>query len=219
VRNPLAAIANSVAVLTRLTRPEDNSTAWELLGVMSEEVARLDHLINGLLDFARPQVPRLIHQPLGPVVDGALEASLRSQPHATCIHVTRELDPALPDAPLDAQLLHLALCNLFTNAVQAMPQGGSLRVQLGFGQPRDGTPQALISITDSGPGIAPDVMPRLFEPFYTTKASGTGLGLAIVQRIVEAHHGQVEVRSTQGQGTTFLVLLPLARASRSSAAV
>lgn len=218
VRNPLAVIANSVAALTRLATPAENATVWELLGVMDEEVARLDHLINGLLEFARPQEPRLLPQPLGPVVDEALESALRSAPHAERVRVTRELEPALPDAPVDALLLHLALSNLFTNALQAMPQGGTLRVLLGHGQTRGGTPQALISITDSGPGIAPEAMARLFEPFYTTKASGTGLGLAIVRSIIESHHGQVEARTTQGQGTTFIVHLPLAEASRPSAA-
>ncbi|OJT19446.1 hypothetical protein BO221_34225 [Archangium sp. Cb G35] len=216
VRNPLGVIANSVAALSRMVEPT-HGTSWELLGVMGEEVARLDHLINGLLDFARPQVPRLLPQPLGPVVDGALEAASRTQPHATRVQVTRDMEAALPDAPLDAQLLHLALSNLFTNALQAMPQGGTLHIGLGQVPARGGVPQAHVSITDSGPGIPPEVMARLFEPFYTTKASGTGLGLAIVQRIVEAHHGSVEVHSTPGQGTTFIVLLPLAEASRSAA--
>ena len=98
-----------------------------------------------------------------------------------------------------------------------MPQGGTLHVGLGQAPARGGVPQARVSITDSGPGIPPEVMARLFEPFYTTKASGTGLGLAIVRRIVEAHHGSVEVHSTPGQGTTFVILLPLAEASRSAA--
>ncbi|KFA92933.1 hypothetical protein Q664_12515 [Archangium violaceum Cb vi76] len=216
VRNPLGVIANSVAALSRLVEPT-HGTSWELLGVMGEEVARLDHLINGLLDFARPQVPRLLPQPLGPVVDGALEAASRTQPQAPRVRVTRDMEPALPDAPLDAQLLHLALSNLFTNALQAMPQGGTLHIGLGQVPARGGVPRAHVSITDSGPGIPPEVMARLFEPFYTTKASGTGLGLAIVRRIVEAHHGSVEVHSTPGQGTTFIVLLPLAEAARSAA--
>ncbi|QRK11574.1 MASE1 domain-containing protein [Archangium violaceum] len=219
VRNPLGVIANSVAALTRMAVPERDGTAWELLGVMGEEVARLDHLVNGLLDFARPLEPRLFTQSLGSVVEGALEASLRAEPDARrSVQVTRALDQELPEAPLDAQLLHLALSNLFTNALQAMPHGGSLRVELGRDEPRGVTPQARLSITDTGSGIVPEVMARMFEPFYTTKAAGTGLGLAIVRRIVEAHHGHVEVHSTPGQGTTFTVLLPLAQPRSASAA-
>ncbi|MFL5358941.1 MASE1 domain-containing protein [Archangium sp.] len=215
VRNPLGVIANSVAALSRLAPPElHEGPAWQLLCVMGEEVARLDHLVNGLLDFARPIEPHLFTQSLGGVVEGALEASLRSEPGAGRVQVTRVLDAQLPEAPVDAQLLHLALSNLFINALQAMPRGGTLRVELGRGEPLEGTPQAHLTITDSGPGIPPDVMERMFEPFYTTKAAGTGLGLAIVRRIIEAHHGQVQVRTTPGQGTAFIVLLPLAGASR-----
>lgn len=217
VRNPLAVIANSVAALSRLAPPElHEGPAWQLLCVMSEEVSRLDHLVNGLLDFARPIEPHLFSQSLGGVVEGALEASLRSEPGAARIQVTRVLDAALPDAAVDAQLLHLALSNLFTNALQAMPRGGTLRVELGRGEPVDGTPQVRLTITDSGPGIAPDVLKRMFEPFYTTKAAGTGLGLAIVRRIIEAHHGQIQVRTAPGQGTAFIVLLPLAATSRAA---
>ncbi len=217
VRNPLAAIANSLAVLTRLTRPEDNSTAWELLGVMSEEVSRLDQLVHGLLDFARPQEPRLFVHPLGSVVEGALQAALRSVPGSAQVRITREVEPELPDFPLDAQLLHLALSNLFTNALQAMPQGGSLHVEL-HREVREGHTLGRIAISDSGPGIPPEVLARVFEPFYTTKAAGTGLGLPIVRRIVEAHRGEVRVLSTQGQGTTVVVFLPLGAASRTSSA-
>ncbi|WP_257462543.1 MASE1 domain-containing protein [Archangium lipolyticum] len=217
VRNPLAAISNSVAALTRLASPQENGTAWELLGVMSEEIARLDHLVTGLLDFARPIEPRLFPQSLDSVVEGALESSLRSEPRAGQVRVARSLDPQLPETLLDPQLLHLALSNLFTNALQAMPQGGELRVELGREQ-CGGRTMASLTITDTGPGITPEVMARMFEPFYTTKAAGTGLGLAIVRRIVDAHHGCLEVRSTVGQGTTFIVHLPLGQAPGTASA-
>jgi len=216
VRNPLAVIANSVATLVRLAPPEENSTAGVLLRAMSEEVSRLDHLINDLLDFSRPMEPRLLPQSLVSVVDGALEASVRLVPGAASVRVTRAEEPELPDVPLDGQLLHLALGNLFTNALQAMPEGGTLHVQLRCEQ-YEGQAQASLAITDSGPGMTPEVMAHLFQPFYTTKASGTGLGLAIVRRIVDAHQGEVRVHSIVGQGTTFLVLLPLHAVPRTTA--
>jgi signal transduction histidine kinase len=217
VRNPLAVIANSVATLLRLTPPEENSKAGILLRAMSEEVSRLDHLINDLLDFSRPMEPSLLPQSLVSVVDGALEASVRLVPDAAAVRVTRVEEPELPDVPLDGQLLHLALGNLFTNALQAMPGGGTLHVELRR-EEYEGRAQAALAVTDSGPGMTPEVMAHLFQPFYTTKASGTGLGLAIVRRIVDAHQGEVRVHSTVGQGTTFLVLLPLHAVPRTTAA-
>ena len=212
VRNPLGAISNSVDALSLRSLPEEDTRA--LLGLMREEVTRLDHLITGLLDFARPAEPRLLPQSLGALVEEALESSLRSMPRSERVQVTRTQEE-LPALELDAQQTHLALSHLFTNALQAMPQGGSLQVELRREVLDGQLPRACLTITDTGPGITPEGMARLFEPFYTTKASGTGLGLAMVRRIVEAHHGEVQVRSTPGQGTTFLIHLPLGKAARS----
>ncbi|QSQ21651.1 MASE1 domain-containing protein [Pyxidicoccus parkwayensis] len=207
VRNPLGAIANAVAALRRLAPRDMEGPASGMLDIMDEEVRRLDLIVNDLLDFARPMEPRLQSQQLPPVVDGALSASLRSGPaHIT---VSRTLDESLPPIAVDPQLIHVALTNLFTNAVQAMPGGGTLTTKL---EPdtRAGTPHARLTISDTGHGMAPEVRARIFEPFYTTRASGTGLGLAIVRRIVDSHHGEVAVHSTVGQGTTFTVWLPYA---------
>ncbi|MBZ4419244.1 MASE1 domain-containing protein [Myxococcus sp. RHSTA-1-4] len=214
VRNPLGAIANAVAALRRLAPQATEGPAGTLLGIMDEEVHRLDLLVNDLLDFTRPVEPRLEPQPLQPVVEGALTASLRSGgPHIT---VSREVDERLPPVAVDPQLLHVALTNLFTNAVQAMPRGGTLTARL---EPdtRDGTPHARLTISDTGHGMAPEVRARIFEPFFTTRASGIGLGLAIVRRIVDGHHGEVSVQSAPGQGTTFTVWLPYAGAAHGAA--
>ena len=113
--------------------------------------------------------------------------------------------------PLDARLIRQALLNLAVNAVQAMPTGGTITLDLA----RDeiaGVPMARVSLTDTGTGIAPEITPRIFEPFFTTRATGTGLGLAVVKRIVDAHHGVLRVSSKAGSseaGTTFTLWLPL----------
>jgi signal transduction histidine kinase len=211
VGNPLGVLANAVAALVRHHLPLGNSTFSALVTAMGEEVARLDLLIKTLVEFALPSAPQLTAQPLAPLVEEALHDALDASAAPVCITVTRALDPAVPEAPFDAQLLHRALSNLFLNALQAMPQGGVLRVELSRDEPAEGPPQARIAITDTGSGIPPEVMRRLFEPFFTTKALGAGLGLAIVRGIVEAHHGQVDVHSTPGQGSTFTVRLPLVR--------
>jgi signal transduction histidine kinase len=207
VRNPLGAIANSLVALRRLVRPEGEAPVGQLLGIIDEEVQRLDALVRGLLDFTRPVEPRRSPQPLEAVVEGALVSVLRAGP---CAHVTvvRDLEPGPPPVPVDGQQLHVALSNLLTNALQAMPEGGTLTVRLRHGPGPTGACRAHLTISDTGRGIPPELQARIFEPFFTTRASGTGLGLAIVRRIVDAHQGEVEVRSAPGQGTTFTVHLP-----------
>ncbi|NTX40822.1 MASE1 domain-containing protein [Myxococcus sp. CA033] len=214
VRNPLGAISNALAAIRRLAPQTAHGPAGTLLVIMDEEVQRLDLIVNDLLDFTRPMEPRLRTQALGPVVEGALSASLRSGPSG--INVSRTLDEPLPPIDLDAHLLHVALTNLFTNAVQAMPSGGSLVTRI-EPETRSGTLHARLTISDTGHGIAPEVQQRIFEPFFTTRASGTGLGLAIVRRIVDGHHGEVTVDSAVGQGTTFTVWLPCASATQAAA--
>nr|WP_246357564.1 MASE1 domain-containing protein [Pyxidicoccus fallax] len=207
VRNPLGALTNAVAALRRMTPQSSEGNTGTLLAIMDEEVHRLDLLVNDLLDFTRPMEPRLEPQPLQPVVEGALAASLRAS--GPDITVSRAVDTHLPPVAVDPQLLHVALTNLFTNAVQAMPRGGTLTARL---EPdiHGGTPHARLTISDTGHGMAPEVKARIFEPFFTTRASGIGLGLAIVRRIVDGHHGEVAVQSAPGKGTTFTVWLPYA---------
>ena len=207
VRNPLGVIINALATLRRLKPDVTQGDAGSLLSIMDDEVRRLEHLVNDLLDFARPVEPRLQPQLLQPVVEDALSASLRAVgPHIT---VSRDVDAQVPPIAVDPQLFHVALTNLFNNAVQAMPRGGTLTTRL---EPdtHAGLPQARLTISDTGHGMTPEVKARIFEPFFTTRASGTGLGLAIVRRIIESHHGELAVQSTPGQGTTFTVWLPYA---------
>jgi signal transduction histidine kinase len=180
-------------------------------------VQRLDELVRRLLDFARPVEPQPHPEPLEPVVEGALTAALRALPTSSRVQVQREVAPDLPPVLVDVQLLHVALSNLFTNALQAMPQGGELRVCIEREQGA-GAPRLQLSISDTGVGMPPEVRQRIFEPFFTTRATGTGLGLPIVRRIVEGHSGEVEVCSTEGRGTTFIVRLPCAEPLRESPA-
>jgi signal transduction histidine kinase len=123
------------------------------------------------------------------------------------------VEPDLPLALVDVQLLHVALSNLFTNALQAMPVGGDLQVRIE--REKDAKASRLrLSISDTGVGMTPEIQQRIFEPFFTTRAKGTGLGLPIVRRIVESHSGDVAVQSALGLGTTFTVWLPFAEPSR-----
>jgi signal transduction histidine kinase len=127
------------------------------------------------------------------------------------VTVKQRLDPAVGMLRCDAGQLKQVLLNLFLNAVQAMPQGGELTVTVSLqSNPEVGRSWARIAVQDTGCGIEPANLSRIFDPFYTTREEGTGLGLAIVHGIVDAHKGRVEVDSRPGKGSTFTVVLPLA---------
>ncbi|HEY8430178.1 MAG TPA: ATP-binding protein, partial [Sandaracinaceae bacterium] len=207
VRNPLAIIKNAVSSLRRPTlRPADRGV---LLGILDEEVDRLNRLVRDLLAYARPVEPRgrpvELAATLREVVDGAV-AGLEA-PEA----ITVELDlDRCPTVHGDPDLLRQAITNVVDNALSAMSQGGTLTVRA---EPaRLGSAAAVaIECIDTGEGMDPLVLGKARDPFFTTRASGTGLGLAIVDRVVKNHGGTLAIQSAQGIGTTVRIVLPLER--------
>jgi signal transduction histidine kinase len=200
VRNPLGVIFNSLGSLRRLLRPTGDAKL--LLDIVGEEADRLNRIVGDLLDFARPSTPELRPEPFQRVVEEAIAAALAQRPAG--LQLERELDPGVPQVPMDARLVRQAIVNVAVNAVQAMPRGGRLTVRT-----RREIDAAVLEIEDTGAGIPDEVRNRMFEPFFTTKASGTGLGLAVVKRIVDGHGGSVTVRSRPGAGTAFALRFPL----------
>lgn len=199
VRNPLGVIFNSIGTIRRMLG--DDERAWTLIHILEEEATRLNHIVGDLLDFARPRLPAVRKERIEIVLDEAVTAALAG---VSGVEVLREVALDLPAIPMDARLMRQALLNVAQNAVQAMPEGGTLRVSAATS---DG--HVRVSIADTGPGIPPDVRRRIFEPFYTTRPRGTGLGLAVVKRIVDGHGGGIVVASEVGVGTTFSLDLPL----------
>jgi signal transduction histidine kinase len=213
VRNPLGAIFNAVASLKRQAGPQGASLP--LLDIVSEESERLNHIVNDLLEFARPAQPQLKPQPLAPVLREAVAAASASAQGPLRLEWALADEAAL--VPMDERLLRQAFLNLAQNAVQAMPQGGVLHVQV---LPQPGAHELLaVELTDSGPGVPEALRTRIFEPFFTTRAQGTGLGLALVKRIVESHAGRVEATAAPEGGARFRVLLPVARPGREAMAM
>nr|WP_095982878.1 ATP-binding protein [Melittangium boletus] len=201
VRNPLGAIFNALATLRRFQEPE--SPGLTLVSILSEEAHRLNRLVDDLLDFARPPSPQPQPVPLAHLLEEAVRTATVDQPR---LRVEWALEPDVPPLPMDARMMRQVFLNLALNAVQAMPQGGTLRIRVHRCHTRTG---ALVEFTDTGPGIPPGLHERLFEPFFTTKATGTGLGLAIVRRTLHAHGGHISIESPPTGGTTFRVRLPL----------
>ncbi len=204
VRNPLGVIFNSLGALRRMIQPRDD--ARMLLEMMGEEADRLNRMVRELLEFAKPSMPDFQPEALSRLLDDAVSAALAST--NARVTVRQEIAPQEPLVPVDAQLMRRALLNLALNAVQAMPEGGTLTASL---QVLDG--QAIVEICDTGPGLTEPARDRLFEPFFTTKATGTGLGLALVKRVVDDHGGSITVRDGSPHGTVFSIRIPLSRAS------
>ena len=142
------------------------------------------------------------------VIVGGIEAAQRAQQPPFAIEVKLEAEPGVTTAMIDPDLLRQAVINLVTNAIQAVSKGGRVEVRL-TREDTLGQPFVRIDVVDNGPGISPELRARIFEPFFSTKASGSGLGLSIVKRIVEAHKGELTLRSEPQQGTTFTLRFPV----------
>ncbi len=205
VRNPLGVVFNSLEALKRRSSP--STEVHSLLEIVGEEADRLNRIVEDLLDFARPNPPARAPTGIDRVIASAVEVAECSVPQHQ-FHIQLRIDPHLPPVPIDERMIRQALINLLINALQAMPGGGSVVVSAAATELK-GRTFAQVDVTDHGPGMSSETTERLFQPFFTTKASGTGLGLAVVRRFVEAHNGLVAVKSRKGDGSTFTLMLPL----------
>jgi PAS domain S-box-containing protein len=175
----------------------------QYLDVAKGEIGRLDYIITQFLQAIRPAPLQLRIASLNEVVAKTLEL-LQPELDNRGLTIRTRLARQLTATLIDATQIQQVLVNLVKNAMHAMTKGGTLTLQTGEGE--DGV---WVSVTDTGGGIPPEQINRIFEPFYTTKKRGTGLGLMIVQRIVRAHGGRIELESHVGRGTTFRIWLPL----------
>jgi two-component system NtrC family sensor kinase len=203
INNPLQAIHNSLF----LSRHEGLGLERraEYLGMAQGEVERLIVIVQRMLDFYRPSRGGVQTTDLNEIVRNVLALARKRLQHGD-IQAHVRLSNDLVAIPMVSDQISQVLLNLVINAAEAMPAGGDLWLETGRSE--DGN-DILLSVQDSGPGMSPEQISSLFEPFYTTKPEGTGLGLAISYGIVERHGGTIEVSSQAGQGTTFTVRLPL----------
>jgi PAS domain S-box-containing protein len=200
VRNPLGIIRASVQLM------EDAECSKERVSgaaqVIKQEIDRLDRVIKALLDFGRPAAPTMrpvaVAQVLGDVALFSHTFAKRAR-----VEVVEHYERDVPDVMADPEQLKQVFVNLISNAVQAMQDGGTLAIDTGH---ENGF--VFVRFTDTGAGIPPDVLGKVFDPFVSMRDDGTGLGLTIVHRIVDDHDGHMEVASEQGVGTAFTVWLP-----------
>jgi K+-sensing histidine kinase KdpD len=203
VKNPINAIVVHLELLkTKLG--DASAPAVRHLEVIDAEIHRLDRVVQTLVDFSRPVELRLREQDLRPVIGDVLALAAEELSTHKVTLVSR-----LPSKPLvaniDADLLKQAVLNVIQNGAQAMPQGGRLEVIL----EEDGK-TAVLRVSDEGPGIPEEIREKIFDLYFTTKSGGSGIGLAMTYRILQLHHGSVEVQSEVGRGAEFLLRIPLA---------
>jgi signal transduction histidine kinase len=202
VRNPLGVIRASVQLLE--DAKGDPERIHDAAEVIKQEIDRLDRVIKALLDFGRPSKPTLVHTDLNEVLQDVVLFTNRFAKQSEVV-IAENLDPDLPLVQGDPDQLKQVFLNLVTNAVQAMDKsGGTITIET-----RGAGEYVEISVADTGPGISPADLPKVFDPFFTKRAEGTGLGLTIVHRIIDEHEGHIEVESGP-DGTRFNVTLPAA---------
>jgi len=201
IRNPLSAIKGAVEILKDDYRPDE--IKYEFIQILLKETDRLNHIVQEFLGFARPKRPDFQQADVNEAVESVLTLTMQEAKKAG-ITVEKSLDPSIGKRSLDAGLLKQAFLNIILNAIQAMPDGGTLTVESFF---RDNAIE--VRIADTGTGISEENRKKLFSPFFTTRKNGTGLGLAITYRIIQNHRGMIEVKSAQGKGTVFSVKIPV----------
>ena len=199
LRNPLAVINNSsYFVKTKLAGQKD-AKVEKHLGIIASEIARADRLIGDMLFFSRP----LEFKP-----EPARLAALVAEALGACdipagVKVKRDSKKPEPSVNADARVLSDAVRRLIDNALAAMEGSGTLTIAVGAG-----SGGAFVEVRDTGPGIKPEALASLFQPFFTTKHRGLGLGLAVAQKAAQAHRGRIEAKNLAGGGAAFTLTLP-----------
>ena len=212
IRNPLASLSGSIEVLKKELRLTDEN--MKLMEIAVSEADRLNSIITQFLLYAKPAPPRRRRVDLHLLLSETLQLIQNDPDRDERIQVELRVGPEPIMIFIDPDQIKQVFWNLSINAFQAMPEGGALTISTrrvfsdkrkGLGSPRGG---AEIVFKDTGEGIRPEDLPKIFYPFFTTKSSGSGLGLAIVQRVVDEHFGKIDVKSGP-EGTVFTVALPM----------
>lgn len=213
IRNPLSTLKVNLALLAEDLRDESVSPrdlrrrSLSRLASLQAEVDRLNGILDDFLRFITRQELTLERCDVNEIVKALVTFfEPKAEEHGVAVVTQLAAEPLW--AWLDADLFRQVLLNLGLNAQEAMPEGGTLTIRTARGQ----GDTVRVEVSDTGPGLAPDIAARVFLPYFSTKPRGSGLGLALARRFVEAQNGRIEVVSEPGRGATFIVTLPLAKA-------
>ncbi len=208
VKNPLAIILQGMAFLKSAL--QDDARLLDVVRRVEKSVLRADNIIQGLLSYSREIPLKREEADLVPVVEEAL-SFVDHRLRMKSIQVKRQYAPLLPKVILDTNQIKQALTNLFTNAIEAMPESGILGVRIAPGEGETEPASVRVAVTDTGEGIPEESIRKIFDPFFTTKniAGNTGLGLSITKGIIDKHHGTIAIDSEPGRGTRVTIQLPV----------
>ena len=209
IRNPLAGIKTTAQALGEEMAKDDPKR--EYLNRITKEIDRLNELLKTFFSFAKPQTLLLVPCHIKEIIN-AIIPFLIKEIDDKGIQFVESYHPQLPRIRVDKIQMHQAFLNLFLNAIQAMPNGGDLKIEANpviLPSP-EGSRQNFIKVvvSDSGKGIPPQILPKIFDPFFTTKPKGIGLGLSITYQIIKKHGGTIKVHSQWEKGTSFVINLP-----------
>jgi signal transduction histidine kinase len=212
LRNPLGAIKNAGFYIRRRIAntdlPNTEPRVMEFLGIIEEEVNSANKVITDLLGFSRVAKPAVAPANIA----GIIEDALRYTPLPENVALTKDINKTLPMVMVDGDQIKQVFINIALNALQSMPEGGRLEIRASVrGKFVD------VEFTDTGGGIPDDVINKIFDPLFTTKAKGVGLGLSVCKTIIERHEGDIQLKSRVGEGTTFTISLPTQRIPETSA--
>jgi PAS domain S-box-containing protein len=205
IRNPLSSVKMNLQILSKNMILIGNDR--KRLQISEREINRLEGILQELLNFAKPVSLKLSQTDINQIVRSCVEL-LEMKFHRKSIDCQIHTDQSLKDFPADKGKIEQMIINFLLNALDSVDDFGTIRILTGRAEQK-GLPYAMIRIEDDGKGIPEELLPHIFEPFYTTKTTGTGLGLANVKQIVTAHHGRIEVMALKNSGTAFEVFLPM----------
>jgi signal transduction histidine kinase len=201
IRNPLVSIGGFARRLEKKIKNEDEK---KYIAIILSEVTRLEGIIHDNLSYIKDISPQAHEAALNTTIEEML-ALYEDEFKQRGIRLEKDFSPSLPPFLVDAEQIKQAAINILTNAMEAMENGGTLTIRT---YPLPETREAVLEIGDTGPGISPEAMHNIFNPYYTTKARGTGLGLSITHRIIKAHKGRIEVRNRERGGAVFIIKIP-----------
>jgi signal transduction histidine kinase len=200
IKNPLGIIRSTSDLLEKKIRQYDPEN--QLASVIGEESVRLNRIVTEFLDFARPQVVQYQAVDLEKLLEKILQF-LEPEIQKQGVTATQSFSPSARPLSADPDLLYRAFLNIFLNALQAMPEGGTLSLTV-----RHHPQEVEVEISDTGSGLSPEALEKAFDPFFTTKEKGSGLGLAIVKNTIEAHQGRIRLENGAHGGVAVRIVLP-----------